>query len=137
VAAICTEQNVSLAGDLAAWLVSRDSEPSVASKIKYHLGGRVALVGVSLLSLVKVVGRVALGCMAYVGYLITLGYWRQAECFGSDQMQKGAHAGLISFRCLCSIASPKKLANYLGLLVPRHPEEDAQSKEKGPPPPCH
>jgi serine/threonine protein phosphatase PrpC len=51
--------------------------------------------------------------MAYIGYLITLGCWEQAKNFGSDQMQKGAHAGSISLSCLRSITSPKELVNYL------------------------
>lgn len=109
--AATTKQNVSLTYGLANWLVSKSGEPSTNSKIKYYLGGRVALVGASLLSTTEAVARAVLGFMAYIGYLITLSCWQQARDFGSDQMQKGAHAASISLSCLRSITSPKELVN--------------------------
>lgn len=111
--AVSVNKNISLTNGLANWLVSKSNEHSAISKIEYHLGGRAGLVSASLLSLTVTVGRAVLGCIAYVGYLITLGRWQQAKNFGLDQMQKGAYAGSISISCLRSIISPKELINYL------------------------
>lgn len=105
------KQNFPLTYGLANWIVSKHSEQSIISKTKYHLGGRVALLGASLLSLAEAVGRAILGCIAFVGYLITFGRWHQAKNFGIGQMQKGAQARSISSCCFRSIISPKDLLN--------------------------
>ena len=73
---------------LANWLVSKSGEHSLASKIEYHLVGRVALAGASLLSLIEAVGRAVMGCAAFVGYLMTLGCWQQAKDFAAEQIRK-------------------------------------------------
>jgi serine/threonine protein phosphatase PrpC len=108
-------ENVFLAHRLANWLVSKSSDHSATSKIKYHLGGRLTLLGTSLFFLADAVGRAVGGCMAFVGYLITLGFWQWAKNFGSDQMQKGAQAGSVSLSCFQSIfsPSPKELVGCL------------------------
>ncbi|EKE08399.1 MAG: hypothetical protein ACD_17C00186G0003 [uncultured bacterium] len=112
-ATVSLKQNISLPQGLANWLVRKSNEHSTISKIEYHMGGRVALLGTSLRSLAEAVSRVVIGCLALVGYLITLGCWQQAQNFGMEQMQKGNYAGSVSFSCFRSTLSPKELVNHL------------------------
>ncbi len=119
-------QNISATHQLANWLVLKSSEHSATSKIKYHLGGSVALLGASLLSLAEAVGRAVIGSIAFVGHLITLSFWQQAKNVGIEQMQKGSHAGSVSFSCFRSIISPKELVNRL------HTTETAASRTPEP-----
>jgi len=119
----------SLIDELAHWLVSRNSKHSTASKIQYHLCGRAALISLSLLSLTEAVSRAVMSGMAYIGYLISLGCWKQTKHFSSDQMQKGAYAKDIILICLRSIISPKKLVNHLPKLLT--PEIREQRIRKG------
>lgn len=110
---VLQSQSRSTAHQLADWLALKNSQPSLLSKLEYHLVGRAALVGTSLLSLAEAVGRVALGSIALLGYLVTLGFWQQAKAAGVEQMQKASHSTSISYSCFCSILSPKDLASWL------------------------
>jgi protein phosphatase 1L len=104
--------------DLSDWL--RDS---ATATIPYHVGGRVALMGASLLSLAEAVSRAALSCVALAGYLASLGIWQSAKDFSYSQMQKGLDAGSLSIACFLSILSPEKLANRLSALKSSDPQQ--------------
>lgn len=98
--------------ELAHSLVPESRNPSTSSKIYHYLGARVALVAISLLYLAEAVTRSVGVCIAYIGYLITLGYWEQAKCSSLNQIQKGAHAGSVGLCCLRFIPSVKESASY-------------------------
>lgn len=114
----CCNQNISPALGLADWLVQKSNETSLSSKIAYHLVGRVALLGASLLGLAEAIGRAVLGCIAYVGYLISMGFLQQAKTAGLRQFQMSSTAGLFSFYSFLAIGSPKQIATWLGSTPP-------------------
>jgi serine/threonine protein phosphatase PrpC len=111
--ALPLKPNISLTQGLANWLVVKSSDHSTMAKIQYHMGGRVSLLGVALLSLAEAVARVVIGCFAFVLYVATLGTLQQAKNFSIEQIKKGLHSESISFVCLHSILSPKELFNHL------------------------
>ena len=102
------QQNISPTAGLADWLVLKNNESSLTSKVAYHLVGRVALLGVSLLGLAEAVGRAILGCIAFLGYFVSFGFCEQAKTSGLSQFHMTATCGLISFYSFLSIASQNR-----------------------------
>ena len=115
-------QNGSPIQHLADWLAFKNSEPSTASKIQYHLCGRVALLGISLVSLAEAAGRAVLGSIAFLGFVMTLGLWREAKNFSIDQMEKGSQSKSIAFKCLRGVISPKEWVHRPARAYPVEPE---------------
>jgi len=99
--------------ELADWLDVKKRDDSHIGKITYHLVGRVALLGASLVSLVESIGRIALCCLSFFVLLITFGQWDRMAEFGGEQLRKGGFAGIASFNCLAALISPSDLSRRL------------------------
>lgn len=85
----------------------------VHKKIAFHLVGRVAFLGASLISLAEAVGRVAFGSFAAFGYLATLGCWTKAKSFGERQFAIALQAGQVSKMCLIGVFSVRRAISSL------------------------
>lgn len=112
---VLVNKNTSSTYELANWFSFKSSELYNASKIKYHLVGRIVLASVCLLSSAEAVSRVAVGSMA----LSVLSCKQQFKNICISQMQKGAHASSISLGCFRSIISPAELVYHLEDAKPR------------------